>query len=172
MRKNILLTTVLLFATTNGAYSLFAEEKPDAAATQNAVSAVMSDPYKARLMEIKVTRDKFIAGINEVENKIEARKIAIGAENPEVGKLAAEIEELAKKINETNAILEAKYAQDEELQELKKKSVEVRKEYSDALAKVNADASAGAKARKEADEKAADEESSDSSETAETADAE
>ena len=71
-----------------------------AAVVQKPEAAPADDPaaeaYRKRLMELRVPRDKGMAEIQAVTEKIAARKKAIQAEDEKAGKLAAEIEALSK----------------------------------------------------------------------------
>ena len=164
MRKNVSFTIVALLTLAGGAGVLFADEtaaREDASAAVtedesgvvHKVSDIMSDPYKVQLLEMKTVRDKFIADVNKLEGDIAERKTAIGVENPEIGELAAKVADLTEKINVATAALNKIYGEDGELRELWAKAAEVRGEYTDALVKINAEATVNAKARLEAAEK-------------------
>ena len=131
-----------------------ASQAPAADAAQEMIAKIMSDPYKAKLLEMKAPRDKLLAEIKTLDEKTAARKEVMGKEDPEVGKLAAEVDALTQKLAELSAALEKKFSEDAELKDLQKKAIEVRQEYMEAQRKINAEFEAKAKAAQETDTKA------------------
>jgi len=151
MRTKVIIPILTLLALSGGTNMLCAEEVVTAAADVNdaAVKAVLEDPYKAKLLDLKAVRDKHQDEIRTIEAQIEARKKAMGEEDPELGKLAAEVAELAAKGEEMHAKLTAKYSGDAELRKLRQKATEIRAGYTSAQQKLGEEAEAVAKAREE-----------------------
>ena len=93
-----------------------------AAVVQKPESAPADDPaaeaYRKRLMELRGPRDKGMAEIQAVTEKIAARKKAIQAEDEKAGKLAAEIEALSKELADKETALTKIYDEDEGLKTL------------------------------------------------------
>ncbi len=93
-----------------------------AAVVQKPEAAPADDPaaeaYRKRLMELRVPRDKGMAEIQAVTEKIAARKKAIQAEDEKAGKLAAEIEALSKELADKETALTKIYDEDEGLKAL------------------------------------------------------
>ena len=93
-----------------------------AAVVQKPEAAPADDPaaeaYRKRLMELRGPRDKGMAEIQSVTEKIAARKKAIQAEDEKAGKLAAEIEALSKELADKETALTKIYDEDEGLKTL------------------------------------------------------
>ena len=93
-----------------------------AAVVQKPEAAPADDPgaeaYRKRLMELRGPRDKGMAEIQAVTEKIAARKKAIQAEDEKAGKLAAEIEALSKELADKETALTKIYDEDEGLKTL------------------------------------------------------
>ena len=93
-----------------------------AAVVQKPEAAPADDPaaeaYRKRLMELRGPRDKGMAEIQSVTEKIAARKKAIQAEDEKAGKLAAEIEALTQELSGKETALEKIYDEDEGLKAL------------------------------------------------------
>ena len=93
-----------------------------AAVAQKPEAAPADDPaaeaYRKRLMELRGPRDKGMAEIQAVTEKIAARKKAIQAEDEKAGKLAAEIEALSKELADKETALTKIYDEDEGLKTL------------------------------------------------------
>ena len=93
-----------------------------AAVVQKPEAAPADDPaaeaYRKRLQELSVPRDKGMAEIQSVTEKIAARKKAIQAEDEKAGKLAAEIEALSKELSGKETALTKIYDEDEGLKTL------------------------------------------------------
>jgi len=153
MRTKTVVTTLSLLALSAGAYTLLAETAAEPKQEiENAAKAVLDDPYKVKLLQLKSVRDKFQDEIRALEAQVAARKDAINKEDPEVGQLAAEIAELVAKGEEMNAKLNAKYSDDEELKKLRRKANEIRLGYTKAQQELNAEAAEADKLRSEAAE--------------------
>ena len=82
-----------------------------------------AEAYRKRLMELRGPRDKGMAEIQAVTEKIAARKKALFAENEEAGKLAAEIEAMKKEVEAKDAALAKILAEDEALKALNQELV-------------------------------------------------
>jgi len=93
-----------------------------AAVVQKPEAAPADDPgaeaYRKRLMELRGPRDKGMAEIQSVTEKIAARKKAIQAEDEKAGKLAAEIEALTQELTGKETALTKIYDEDEGLKAL------------------------------------------------------
>ena len=93
-----------------------------AAVVQKPEAAPADDPgaeaYRKRLQELSVPRDKGMAEIQSVTEKIAARKKAIQAEDEKAGKLAAEIEALTQELSGKETALTKIYDEDEGLKAL------------------------------------------------------
>ena len=93
-----------------------------AAVVQKPEAAPADDPaaeaYRKRLMELRGPRDKGMAEIQAVTEKIAARKKAVQAEDEKAGKLAAEIEALSKELADKETALTKIYDEDEGLKTL------------------------------------------------------
>lgn len=93
-----------------------------AAVVQKPAVAPADDPaaeaYRKRLLELRGPRDKGMAKIQTVTEKIAVRKKALHAENEEAGTLAAEIEALSKDLSEKEAALTKIYDEDEGIKAL------------------------------------------------------
>jgi len=93
-----------------------------AAVVQKPEAAPADDPgaeaYRKRLQELSVPRDKGMAEIQSVTEKIAARKKAIQAEDEKAGKLAAEIEALTQELSGKETALTKIYDEDEGLKTL------------------------------------------------------
>ena len=93
-----------------------------AAVVQKPEAAPADDPgaeaYRKRLMELRGPRDKGMAEIQSVTEKIAARKKAIQAEDEKAGKLAAEIEALTQELTGKETALTNIYDEDEGLKTL------------------------------------------------------
>ena len=93
-----------------------------AAVVQKPEAAPADDPaaeaYRKRLMELRGPRDKGMAEIQSVTEKIAARKKAIQAEDEKAGKLAAEIEALTQELSGKETALTKIYDEDEGLKTL------------------------------------------------------
>lgn len=93
-----------------------------AAVVQKPEAAPADDPaaeaYRKRLMELRGPRDKGMAEIQSVTEKIAARKKAIQAEDEKAGKLAAEIEALTQELSGKETALTKIYDEDEGLKAL------------------------------------------------------
>ena len=93
-----------------------------AAVVQKPEAAPADDPaaeaYRKRLMELRGPRDKGMAEIQAVTEKIAARKKAIQAEDEKAGKLAAEIEALTQELTGKETALTKIYDEDEGLKTL------------------------------------------------------
>lgn len=93
-----------------------------AAVVQKPEAAPAEDPgaeaYRKRLMELRGPRDKGMAEIQSVTEKIAARKKAIQAEDEKAGKLAAEIEALTQELSGKETALTKIYDEDEGLKAL------------------------------------------------------
>ena len=93
-----------------------------AAVVQKPEAAPADDPaaeaYRKRLQELSVPRDKGMAEIQSVTEKIAARKKAIQAEDEKAGKLAAEIEALTQELAGKETALTKIYDEDEGLKTL------------------------------------------------------
>ena len=93
-----------------------------AAVVQKPEAAPADDPgaeaYRKRLMELRGPRDKGMAEIQAVTEKIAARKKAIQAEDEKAGKLAAEIEALTQELSGKETALTKIYDEDEGLKAL------------------------------------------------------
>ena len=93
-----------------------------AAVVQKPEAAPADDPaaeaYRKRLMELRGPRDKGMAEIQAVTEKIAARKKAIQAEDEKAGKLAAEIEALTQELADKETALTKIYDEDEGLKTL------------------------------------------------------
>jgi chromosome segregation ATPase len=93
-----------------------------AAVVQKPEAAPADDPgaeaYRKRLMELRGPRDKGMADIQSVTEKIAARKKAIQAEDEKAGKLAAEIEALTQELSGKETALAKIYDEDEGLKAL------------------------------------------------------
>ena len=93
-----------------------------AAVVQKPEAAPADDPaaeaYRKRLLELRGPRDKGMAEIQSVTEKIAARKKAIQAEDEKAGKLAAEIEALSKELADKETALTKIYDEDEGLKAL------------------------------------------------------
>ena len=136
MRTKHAFTTLAVLAIV-GTFTVFSEESaPRPAGDGAAKPASAPDAYTARLLQLKEPRDKYMAQVNELNAKVEARKAAIAEEDEEVAALAKEVAALEAKLVEKSAALEAKYAADEKIKELGAKSAELRKEYAETVRKM------------------------------------
>ena len=105
--------------------------------------------YFSRLDSIRKARDEQTQKSLQASKDIEARKVAMAAENKKVAKANAQIQELEEKLAKVRSELDAIYAADETLQNLEKAKADADAASAEKQKEMNSAVAAAMHARRE-----------------------